>query len=81
MASINATSYVVIKFSEPMTPVTDMTLINNGTVTIDDQVLPAFELRMIYGINSDFTKLGFTWNCTNMTTQNLTCQLYYDYYD
>ena len=49
-----------------MYQVPNLTLINNGTVTLDDaEEVPVLDVEILAGANSDPENLKFTWNCTH----------------
>jgi len=80
---------VVITFDRDVNKV-DLEDINNGTIEIKKKLLPAFQVEVTPGLDSDLENLKFEWTAVEMTTRTLTLQLMfekpmyvsvYDWYD
>ena len=61
----------MIKFSEPMEPLTNWTLIEEGKVVMFDKIKPVLELELLTGEMSSDADLSFEWTVYNFTTSSL----------
>ena len=66
---------VTISFSEDMHIVPSLSMIQNGTVTIEEQDLPVFNVEVMPGDDSDPNKLAFEWIVEEMTERLVMIQL------
>jgi len=53
-------------------------MIQNGTVKVDNEVFPVFEVEVVPGEDSDPQRLTFTWKVISQTNDTLIIQLYFD---
>lgn len=67
---MTTTGLVTISFSEPMM-VPSLDLLQKAKVRVDGIQKPVFELKVKLGYYSDESKLGFTFNITSYTPQQM----------
>ena len=67
-----------VKFSERMQVVSDLSMITNGTVSIDGKKMPVFDIEIIPADDSDPDMLKFDWNVISMTEQELKIQVFFE---
>ena len=60
-----------ITFSQDIQVVTNLTMITNGTITVDEEVYPVLDIQIVPGEDSDRGMLGFTWRVVSQTNRTL----------
>ena len=59
-----------------------MTIVNKGIVRLNSTIYPVLDLQMVPGgIESDETKLKFSWECVDFKEHHIDFQLNYTYQD
>ena len=71
LAGIEQSGVVVVSFSEDMRIVPDLTMITNGTVSVDGVRRPVFDVEIIPGVDSDPSQLSFGWSVVEMTSRSI----------
>ena len=67
-----------ISFSEDIQIVPNVTMITNGTVTVDEKVYPVLEIEIVPGEDSDEEMLGYTWRAVSQTNRTLVVQFEFE---
>ena len=74
---IEQSGTIVVSFSQRMRIIPDLAMITNGTVIIDGQRQPVFDVEIIPSLDSDNSKLTFEWNILEMTERTISIQIYF----
>jgi len=77
IVSISPEGVVVITFDREVFEA-DLEDVNNGTVLVKKELLPAFQVEVTPGLDSDMENLKFEWVAIEATKRTLTLQLVFE---
>jgi hypothetical protein len=79
VAKMQIDGVIVIKFTKPMIPMTNLAILRNGTFTDDSgKPCPLVSIEMLPSEWADTEKLTFDWMPLSMTEMTLSIQILFD---
>lgn len=77
ISKISFDGIVEISFSVDVYIVPNVTILNNGTIEIDEEVYPVLQIEVESGGITDQKRLNFTWEVVKQTARKLYLQLHF----
>ena len=65
----------IVTFSNDIHILPKLSMLNNGTITINGVEQPVFKVDVVHGEDSDPSKLEFTWQVVKMTSREISIQI------